>query len=232
MTNILHQLIRYKLFYQFRFIFWILPGFKSNSFEGGYRVPLISYWPGVITPGITNELFSALDLFPIFLDLAGGTVPNDREYDGVNDDVDVLLGKTPSTRNHILFYNRDVLFAVRHGKYKVHFFTQDDKTPEEFGDRCIPPGYPTGHYFDCNEKDLSFDCVMEHDQPLIYDLETDPTESWPLDPADHKELLADVQKLLDEHNSRLTRALPLMDTEDWRMVPCCNRTTNCICNYP
>ncbi|PIK50310.1 putative arylsulfatase-like [Apostichopus japonicus] len=28
----------------------IFRGGKTNSFEGGYRVPLISYWPGVIEP--------------------------------------------------------------------------------------------------------------------------------------------------------------------------------------
>ncbi|XP_071847891.1 arylsulfatase-like [Apostichopus japonicus] len=209
----------------------IFRGFKSNSFEGGYRVPLISYWPGVITPGVSNEIFSALDLFSIFVDLADGEMPTDVEHDGVND-VSVLLGKEPSTRDFIFFYNRDILFAVRSGKYKLHFFTQADKTPEEFADVCLPAGYPSGHYFDCNKKSVSEECVTEHDPPLIFDLDADPTESWPLDPSKFDALIESVQNLISDHEAGLIRAPPLMDTENRDMIPCCNETTNCYCNYP
>ncbi len=172
-----------------------------------------------------------MDLFPIFLDLADGTMDEGTVYDGVND-VGVLFGKEAAARNFILFYNRDVLFAVRYNEYKLHFLTQEDKTPEQFGDICLSPGYPARHYFDCNEKDASHECVTEHDPPLIFNLDADPTESWPLDPDKYQSLLEAVQNLISEHEADLIRAAPLMDTEDRAMIPCCDEATNCTCNYP
>ncbi|PIK41306.1 putative arylsulfatase [Apostichopus japonicus] len=107
-----------------------------------------------------------------------------------------------------------------------------DKTPEEFADVCLPAGYPSGHYFDCNKKSVSEECVTEHDPPLIFDLHADPTESWPLDPSKFDALIESVQNLISDHEAGLIRAPPLMDTENRDMIPCCNETTNCYCNYP
>lgn len=211
----------------------IFRGYKSNSFEGGYRVPLISYWPGTISPGITHEIFSALDLYGIFVELAGGQLPTDKPYDCVNG-ADVLLGKEEASRNFILFYNRDVLFAVRYDNYKVHFLTQEDLTIEQISFQCLPPGYPAnGNYFNCNEKNASLhECITEHDPPLIFDLDKDPTESWPLDPSEHGQLLDDINELLVEHRRNLVRGRPLMDDTDSSVIPCCNEENNCYCNYP
>ncbi|RDI57182.1 arylsulfatase [Microvirga subterranea] len=47
-------------------------GEKATNWEGGFRVPMLIRWPGVIKPGtIYNEMFSHYDLIPTFC-AAGG----------------------------------------------------------------------------------------------------------------------------------------------------------------
>jgi arylsulfatase len=47
-------------------------GEKDTNWEGGYRVPMMIRWPGVIQPGtICNETCSHTDLMPTFLAAAG-----------------------------------------------------------------------------------------------------------------------------------------------------------------
>jgi arylsulfatase A-like enzyme len=54
-----------------------LRGAKLSLYEGGIREPLIAWWPGKVPAGKVNEttVFSSLDFFPTFLDLAGVKVP-------------------------------------------------------------------------------------------------------------------------------------------------------------
>jgi arylsulfatase A-like enzyme len=49
-------------------------GEKNTNWEGGYRVPMILKWPGVIKPGTTiNDIGSHEDMLPTFLAAATGT---------------------------------------------------------------------------------------------------------------------------------------------------------------
>lgn len=50
-----------------------LKGVKGMLTEGGIRVPLIAYWPGVIPPNtITDHKVHSVDYYPTYLELAGG----------------------------------------------------------------------------------------------------------------------------------------------------------------
>jgi arylsulfatase A-like enzyme len=58
---------------------------KLTHFEGGFRVPFALQYPAQIKGGMTyDKPISALDLFPTAVALAGGELPKDRPYDGVN----------------------------------------------------------------------------------------------------------------------------------------------------
>jgi len=49
-----------------------LRGEKGTVFEGGFRVPMLAKWPGVIKPGtIVNEIMSAEDWLPTLVAAAG-----------------------------------------------------------------------------------------------------------------------------------------------------------------
>lgn len=47
-------------------------GEKGTTWEGGFRIPMMVKWPGVIKPGsVSNEIISLLDWFPTLSDAAG-----------------------------------------------------------------------------------------------------------------------------------------------------------------
>ncbi len=54
-------------------------GEKNDNWEGGYRVPMMIKWPGVIEPGRkSNEIISHLDWFPTFMSALGDTDMKER----------------------------------------------------------------------------------------------------------------------------------------------------------
>lgn len=53
-------------------------GEKGTTWEGGFRIPMLARWPGVIKPGtVYNDIISLLDWFPTLLAAAG--VPDIKE---------------------------------------------------------------------------------------------------------------------------------------------------------
>ncbi len=102
-----------------------LRGSKGTTWEGGMRVPMIARWPGHIPAGqVRGGISSLLDLFPTFVELAGGAVPSDRVIDGRNI-LGFLQGKTDSPHREFYYYFRTHLFAVRSGPWKLHFYKRD-----------------------------------------------------------------------------------------------------------
>ena len=94
---------------------------KGTTFEGGHRVPLLAYWPGVIPEGRVNrEMATAMDLMPTIGALAGispGTLP----WDG--HDISALLRGVPNAATPyeaFFFVQGRQVQAVRAGHWKLH----------------------------------------------------------------------------------------------------------------
>lgn len=91
-------------------------GYKSALFEGGINVPFIVRWPGQVAAGKTDDssLISAVDLLPTFCEIAGATLPEGYQPDGLSQ-VDVLKGKSTSERAKPLFWKMNSRYPASKG---------------------------------------------------------------------------------------------------------------------
>ena len=49
---------------------------KATNWDGGVRVPALVHWKDAIQPRKSNELFSALDVVPTFMNIVGHPIEN------------------------------------------------------------------------------------------------------------------------------------------------------------
>jgi arylsulfatase len=116
-------------------------GEKGTTWEGGFRVPLVVRWPGVIEPGtVYNNIISQEDWLPTLLAAAGdpdivekvkkGHQANDKEWrvhlDGYNF-LPFFKGQVDeSPREEIIYFSQGGdLNAIRVQDWKIHFATID-----------------------------------------------------------------------------------------------------------
>jgi arylsulfatase len=113
---------------------------KNSNWEGGYRVPTLIKWPGVIDPGtIYNDVFSHEDMLPTIM--AGVGKPDIKEqlldgYSAIGRDYRVHLdgynllpyfsGETEEGPRKEFFYWTDDgdLANLRYGRWKMVFLEQ------------------------------------------------------------------------------------------------------------
>ncbi len=115
-------------------------GEKGTTWEGGFRVPCLVRWPGVVEPGtIYNEIMSQEDWIPTLMAAAGvndivgkvkkGYRVGSKEFrvhlDG-HDFMPFFKGKVKeSPRKSIMYFSQGgELNAVRYADWKVHFAQQ------------------------------------------------------------------------------------------------------------
>ncbi len=79
-------------------------GRKWSLFEGGIRMPFIARWKGTIPAGQTNDttVLCGIDLAPTFCRIAGVTVDDSIQHDGL-DMHEALLGKAMTRREPIFW---------------------------------------------------------------------------------------------------------------------------------
>ncbi|HSH82294.1 MAG TPA: sulfatase-like hydrolase/transferase [Herpetosiphonaceae bacterium] len=95
----------------------LLKGHKLSLFEGGIRVPAIMSWPERIPAGqVLDEPAIAMDVFPTFLQAAGGD-SGAYELDGVDLLPLLAQGGLPPERN--LFWEMGGQTAARRGPWKL-----------------------------------------------------------------------------------------------------------------
>jgi arylsulfatase A-like enzyme len=96
-----------------------LRGGKLSHYEGGVRVPFMMRWPGHIKPGLVyRDVVSLLDILPTSVAAAGGRLPTDRVYDGV-DIVPYVTGQKLGPPHDMLAWRRLPLFSIRQGDWKL-----------------------------------------------------------------------------------------------------------------
>lgn len=115
-------------------------GEKNTQWEGGYRVPTLIRWPGVIAPGtVSNEIAAHEDMLPTLLAAAGD--PNAKEdllrgrkigntkykvhIDGYNL-LPALKGEAAWPRQEFIYWTDDgSVAALRYGNWKATFLRQE-----------------------------------------------------------------------------------------------------------
>ena len=95
-----------------------LRGRKGQSYEGGYRVPCIAWWPEHIPAGqVVDTPAMNIDFLPTISALAGVTLPDDRVIDGM--DILPLMTDKGSLSERPLFFAHDYdVEAIRLGDWK------------------------------------------------------------------------------------------------------------------
>lgn len=145
---------------------------KGTTWDGGMREPSICWWPGTIPAGqVSAELGTTMDIYATSLALAGATLEKDRIVDGY-DLTESLKGNSKSPREIVYYYRGTRLMALRKGPWKAHFATQESYTG--------------------NNKRI------EHDPPVLYNLEVDPSEKWNV-AEKHPEVIAEIKAAADAH---------------------------------
>ena len=160
---------------------------KRWIYEESLRTPLIVRWPGVTTPGSTNQdIVSNLDFAETFLDIAGVEVPDDMQGRSV---VPILKGRTPDDWRKSFYYHYYEFpgghsvrrhYGVADGRYKLIHFYHNPHDPAPI------------------------------DEWELYDLESDAKE---LNNVFGELRYADVQKRLEAELVRLRRELKVPDPD-------------------
>jgi arylsulfatase len=115
-------------------------GEKNTNWEGGYRVPTVIRWPGVIKPGtVINEIAAHEDMLPTLLAAAGepnlkdellkGKKVGDRTFkvhlDGYNL-MPAFKGESEWPRKEFIYWTDDGnVAAVRYNNWKITFLKQN-----------------------------------------------------------------------------------------------------------
>ncbi len=114
-------------------------GEKNTNWEGGYRVPAMIKWPGVIKPGtVINDVGAHEDMFLTLVNAAGGknvaeslkkgTSIGGRSYKVHLDGHDLgpaLRGETPWPRKEFIYWTDDgQVAAIRYENWKITYLEQ------------------------------------------------------------------------------------------------------------
>ncbi|MFO1149424.1 MAG: arylsulfatase [Alsobacter sp.] len=114
-------------------------GEKNTNWEGGYRVPTVIRWPGVIKPGtVVNDIAAHEDIMTTFLAAAGDTTAKqdlltgrkigDRTFKVHLDGYDLapaLKGQGAWPRHDFIYWTDDgSVAALRYDNWKITFLEQ------------------------------------------------------------------------------------------------------------
>jgi arylsulfatase A-like enzyme/endonuclease/exonuclease/phosphatase family metal-dependent hydrolase len=136
---------------------------KGTMFEGGYRVPTLARWPGVIPKdSVCDQLASTIDLLPTVAHLIDAPLPQ-HPIDGKN--VMPLLKAEPGAKSpheaFYCYYGNGELQAVRDSRWKLVF-------PHQYRTLAGRPGGKEG---------IPVEYSMAQSDLALYDLQEDIAET-------------------------------------------------------
>jgi len=156
---------------------------KGSTWEGGYRVPCIFWWPGVIKENtVVQDPVSALDILPTVFHLIGAEVPTDRTIDGR--DIrhylapDLFKGEVKPI-NFLYSYVGNKASGIRRGPWKL----------------CVAIYSQTGN-------DYGFTASPE--KPLLFQVEQDIGERIDR-AAEHPDIVKDMLKDFNEYEEQIKK---------------------------
>jgi len=165
-------------------------GEKNTNWEGGWRVPAMVRWPGVIEPGsVSNEIMHHMDWLPTFVAAAGDDNIKEELLDGYS-----AIGR--DYKNHLDGYNFLPFFKGEVDKgprNEIFYFSDDgDLTALRYNDWKL--------IFMEQQTEGTFRVWMEPFTPLrvplILNLRRDPYERAPLTSNTYYDWLIDRAYLL------------------------------------
>jgi len=132
-------------------------GEKATTWEGGFRVPCVVRWPGVVKPGtVINDIFSHQDWMPTFMAAVGEPDIKEKLLKGHEaagkkfkvhldgyDQTALLKGDGPSARKEVFYITDDGdLSAIRYDKWKIIFNQQKAIGLDVWRENFIPVRFP------------------------------------------------------------------------------------------
>ncbi|MFI5401381.1 MAG: arylsulfatase [Planctomycetota bacterium] len=131
---------------------------KATNWEGGYRVPCVIRWPGVIKPGtIINDIMSHEDMLPTLMAAAGqsdisaalakGLKAGDKTFkvhiDGYNMMPYFKGDAAQSPRREFFYWTDDGnLCGLRYDQWKIVFLEQRAHSMDVWQDPFVPLRFP------------------------------------------------------------------------------------------
>lgn len=154
---------------------------KGSTWEGGYRVPGIFYWPGIVKSQRQLNPASTLDVLPTIFSMTGAKVSEDHAYDGR--DITPYLTGDESTKvddfEFIYSYSDNQPSAIRKGPWKLLVRIGSQK-----GDN---------YGFSASEKN-----------PLLFNVEEDLGERIDR-AAEHPEIVGQLLKKIQEKRDEINK---------------------------
>src|SRR3954462_3781746 len=160
-----------------------LRGMKGTSWEGGYRVPFVARWPGMIPAGHKSDQSAVMmDLFTTTLRIAGIAAPADRVIDGA--DISPILTSNAASRHKVIFGTQGPnLATVRDARWKLHVLAANEQrlgklAKKHWVDPRAPDGVTLLAPFE-QYQPSHYPGVTTGDTPqamALFDLTADPSE--------------------------------------------------------
>ena len=165
----------------------------------------------MIKPGLSSAIFTAMDIVPTFMSIIGQSIPT-QDVHGKDLSTTIFLQKN-NQRDHLLYspINPNLMdfMALRLGKFKAHFYTEGNSLSDD-------------QNYDQNCSSTSR--LTKHTPPILYDLEVDPGERYPLNTALFNDTLTRIYIMKKKLSSEILWApSEIQKGQSKDAMPCCSK---------